>query len=81
MARTKHGATLEEVVALAKQLSPAEQARLIERVAPELARALDAGRSAAGVSLLGLLQDLGPAPSAEDIDQARVEAWVGFARG
>ena len=42
MARTKRGATLEEVVELAKQLSPAEQARLIEQVAPEVARALGA---------------------------------------
>jgi hypothetical protein len=80
MARTKRGATLDEVVELAKRLSPAEQARLIERVAPELARALDFGRPAAGVSLLGLLKDLGPAPSAEEIDAARKEAWAGFAR-
>jgi hypothetical protein len=80
MARTKRSPTLEEVVELAKQLSPAEQARLIERVAPEVARALDAGRPA-GVSLLGLLENLGPAPSAEEIDAARQEAWAGFARG
>jgi PIN domain nuclease of toxin-antitoxin system len=39
VARTKRGATLDEVVELAHRLSPAEQARLIEQVAPELARA------------------------------------------
>jgi hypothetical protein len=47
MARTRRGATLDEVVELAKRLPPAEQARLVERVAPELARALGAGRPAA----------------------------------
>jgi hypothetical protein len=81
MARTKRGATLDEVVELAKQLTPAEQARLIERVAPELARALSGVRPAAGVSLLGLVKDLGPGPSAEEIDTARQDAWAGFARG
>ena len=83
MARTKRVATLGEVVELAKRLSPAEQARLIEQVAPEIARALGAGagRPAAGVSLLGLVKDLGPAPSTEEIDEARREAWAGFARG
>jgi hypothetical protein len=81
MARSKRGATLDEVVRLAKQLSPAEQARLIEQVAPEVARALRAERPAAGVSLLGLVKDLGPAPSAEEIDEARREAWADFARG
>ncbi len=31
-------------------------------------------------SLLGLWADLGPAPSAEDIDEARREAWANFPR-
>lgn len=31
-------------------------------------------------SLWGLCADLGPAPSAQDIDDARQEAWAGFAR-
>ena len=78
MARTKRGVTLDEVVELAKRLTPAEQARLIERVAPEIARALSAGRPEASVSLLGLLKDLGPAPSAEAIDRARREAWADY---
>jgi hypothetical protein len=81
MVRTRRGVTLNEVVELAKQLSPAEQARLIERVAPELARALGTGRPPAGVSLLGLVKHLGPAPAAEEIDEVRREAWAGFARG
>lgn len=31
-------------------------------------------------SLWGALKDLGPAPSAEDIDEARREAWANFPR-
>ena len=31
-------------------------------------------------SLWGVLQHLGPAPSAEDIDEARREAWANFPR-
>ncbi len=31
-------------------------------------------------SLLGLWADLGPAPSAEDIDEARREMWANFPR-
>jgi hypothetical protein len=50
MARTKRGVTLDEVVALAERLSPAEQARLIERVAPEVARALGADRPTAAAT-------------------------------
>ena len=72
--------TLDEVVELAKRLSLAEQARLIERVAPEIARALSTGHPKAGVSLLGLFEDLGPAPAAEEIDRARWKAWAGVAR-
>jgi hypothetical protein len=69
------------VVRLAKQLSPAEQARLIELVAPDVARALNARGPTAGLSLLGLVKDLGPAPSAAEIDEVRREAWTGFPRG
>ena len=31
-------------------------------------------------SLLSLVADLGPAPSAEEIDEARREMWAGFAQ-
>jgi hypothetical protein len=31
-------------------------------------------------SLIGLCADLGPAPSAEEIDEARREMWAGFPR-
>jgi hypothetical protein len=36
--------------------------------------------SAATRSPLGLCADLGPAPSAEEIDEARREMWTGFPR-
>lgn len=78
MAQTNRRVTLEEVLHLVRQLPPLEQVRLIERVAPEIERALEAAPSAPGVSLLGLVKDLGPAPSAEEIDAVRREVWADF---
>jgi hypothetical protein len=72
--------TLEEVLKLAKQLSPIDKVRLIERVAPEVERDLAARPGGGSRSLLGLLKDLDPAPSAEEIDAARREAWASFPR-
>lgn len=37
-------------------------------------------REAAGDSLLGLMRDLGPAPSSEEIDLSRRDAWRAFPR-
>ena len=72
--------TLERVVDLAKQLSPVDKVRLIEQVAPEVERELKGTESVRRRSLWGLCADLGPAPSAAEIDQARQEAWGGFPR-
>jgi len=72
--------TLEQVLKLAKQLSPEDKVRLIERVAPEVERDLAAPLGGGTRSLLGLLKALGPAPSAEEIDAARREAWASFPR-
>jgi hypothetical protein len=72
--------TLEQVLELTKQLSLLDKVRLIERVAPQIARALEVARPAPRKSLWGLCADLGPAPSAEDIDEARREAWANFPR-
>jgi len=72
------GITLEEVLTLAEQLSPVDKVRLIERVALDVERALDTQRQRRSVSLLGLVKDLGPAPSEEEIDSARREAWASF---
>jgi hypothetical protein len=70
--------TLEQVVALARQLPPLEKIRLIERIVPEIER--DIMDQKPLKSLLGLCADLGPAPSAEDIDQIRQEMWARFPR-
>ena len=70
--------TLEQVVALARQLPPLEKIRLIERIAPEIERDMQPHRAVK--SLLGQCADLGPAPSAEDIDEIRQDMWAGFPR-
>ena len=80
MVQRNDGVTLEEVLKLARQLSPVDKVRLIERVAPDIEHELAAGYPGRTRSLLGLLKDLGPAPSAEQIDAARREAWDGFPR-
>ncbi|UBF27239.1 hypothetical protein K9N68_04545 [Kovacikia minuta CCNUW1] len=72
--------TLEEVLSLVKQLSLVDKVRLIERVAPEIERDLTATHPAPRRSLWGLCADLGTAPSAATIDQARQEEWASFPR-
>ena len=71
--------TLEQVIALARQLPPLEKVRLIKRIALEIE--CDIRQQRPFKSLLGLCADLGPAPSAEDIDEIRLEMWAGFPRG
>jgi hypothetical protein len=72
--------SLEEVVGLAKQLSPADKLRLIERVIPDVEAAVEATEDKALKSLYGALAHLGPAPSAEDIDEVRREMLRNFPR-
>jgi hypothetical protein len=79
VAETK-AATLEQVVSLARRLPPVEKIRLIERMVPEIERDMLGQRPLKRKSLLGLCADLGPAPSAEDIDEIRREMWAGFPR-
>lgn len=80
MAQTDGAVTLDEVLELAKQLSPVDKVRLIERVAPEVEHDLITRRKGGSRSLLGLLKELGPAPSTEEIHAARHEAWASFPR-
>ena len=80
MAQPDDAVTLEDVLKLARQLSPVDKVRLIERVAPQVERDLLNSPGDGSRSLLGLLKDLGPAPSAEEIDAARREAWASFPR-
>ncbi len=72
--------TLEEALSLAKRLSPLDKVRLIEQITSEIKRELMAAPTAPRKSLWGLCADLGPAPSAEEIEQARQEEWANFPR-
>ena len=71
----KRTVTLEQVVSLARQLS-LEKVRLIERMAFEIERDRLTRRPVKLRSLLGLCADLGPAPSAGDIEEVRREMWA-----
>jgi hypothetical protein len=72
--------TLEDVMKLVEQLSPEDKRRLVERVTPEVGHDVSSEPRTPKRSLLGLVRDLGPAPSAEEIDEARREAWKNFPR-
>jgi hypothetical protein len=71
---------LEQVLQLAKQLSLSDKVRLIEQLAPEIQRELPPNDSQPRRSLWGLCADLGTAPSAEEIDEARRDVWANFPR-
>ena len=74
--------TLDQVLGLAQRLRPVDQARLIARLAPMVERVLDQAEPAVPAPprapIRGLLADLGPAPSAEEIDEVRREMWAAF---
>jgi len=73
-------ATLAEVTTLARALSPLDRLRLIEALVASLERDWQGQAARPRQSLYGLWRDLGPAPSAEEIDEARREAWASFPR-
>ena len=70
-------ASLQNVLHLAKQLTPIERVQLIERIVPDLEAHLevvDTSRISPKLplrSVYGLCADLRPAPSAEDIDEIK----------
>jgi len=72
--------SLDEVMALAANLSPLDKVRLLERLASTLERDLTGSKPTPKRSLLGLCADLGPAPSAEDIAEARRQMMKNFPR-
>lgn len=75
--------TIEQILNLAKTLKPTEREQLIARLKTVLESSpikSDAEPATPRRSLRGLLSDLGPAPSAEDIDEARREMWGNFPR-
>lgn len=71
---------LEDVATLAMRLTPQDKARLIERLASDLEIEMASQHYGPRRSLYGMLADLGSAPSADEIDEARREAWAGFPR-
>ena len=75
-----NGSGLQAVMTLAVRLPPQDKVRLIERVASALERELQETGLAPRRSLYGWCADLGPAPSAEVIDEVRREAWSIFPR-
>jgi hypothetical protein len=71
---------LKQLVTLATRLTPQDKIRLIERLVSDLERHIVAEHATPRRSLYGICADLGSAPSAEEIDEARREAWASFPR-
>ena len=72
--------TFEQIVALARQLSPVEKLHLVERVIPDLEPLVQGEQRPKPVSLYGSLADLGHAPSLKDIDDIRRDMFQNFPR-
>ena len=70
--------TLEKALAVVRQLSPVDKARLIERMGPDIERELRSARSTPHISLSGLWRGLGI--TEEEIYRARQEMWSEFPR-
>jgi hypothetical protein len=74
--------TFEQVFKMARRLRPVDQARLVARLAPNMERLAEQVELSTSTRprtpLRGLLADLGPAPSAEEIDEIQREMWASF---
>ena len=70
--------SLEDVLNLAKQLSPVDKVRLFEKLAPEIERDLQATQTTPRKSLRGLWR--GANITDEDIAEVRREMWADFPR-
>ncbi len=75
---TEQTVTLEDVLQLAKQLSAMDKVRLIEQIAPEIERDLQASQPEPRESLRGIWRGLDITD--EDIAEARREMWGNFPR-
>ena len=75
--------TFDQVLVLAQQLRPIDQVRLVARLAPKVEWMVQQIETTTPPlprkPLRGLLADLGPAPSAEEIDDVQREMWATFA--
>ena len=80
MGAPESAARLDDVVALALALPPLEKVQLIERIVAVLERDVRALQPAPRRTLRGALSQRGLAPSAEEIDEVRREAWANFPR-
>jgi hypothetical protein len=78
--KSKKAPAFEEVVQSALKLSPMDKVRLIERLASVLKYDVASQVTAPRQSLYGVLANLGPAPSEEDIAEARRDMFAGIAR-
>jgi hypothetical protein len=72
-------ATLQDILAQSRTLSPRQRVRLIERLAADLEGEVGLNDSEER-SLLGLWSDLDPAPSDAILEQARHDMWATFPR-
>lgn len=84
-AQTQYGIpfTFDQVFVQALRLPPLQKIRLVERLMSVLETELAAvapESSSPKRSLFGVLAPFGPAPSTEEIDAARQEAWATFPR-
>jgi hypothetical protein len=72
----------EEVLSLAKQLTPGQKLRLIEAIVPDLEEPIQRAEKEEKPlrSLYGLWKDFGVSISAAEIDEARREMWGNFPR-
>lgn len=81
---TTSNVTFDQVWSLAQQLRLADRVRLVTRLAQTVEPLLDSVEATAlhspRPSQRGLLADLGPAPSAAEIDDAQREMWAPLAQ-
>jgi hypothetical protein len=71
---------LDQIRDLSQNLSPQDKLRLIDDLVQQLLQERPTPAKKPHRSLWGALAHLGPAPSAEEIDEARREAWANFPR-
>ncbi len=71
--------TIEQILNLAQTLKPTDRKQLIARLMTE-SSPVKPESATPRRPLRGLLADLGPAPSAEEIDEAKREMWGNFPR-
>jgi hypothetical protein len=72
-------ATIDQARELIQTLTPRDKLRLIDELVQQVLREYPS-TGTPSKSFYGALKHLGPAPSAEEIDEARREAWANFPR-